>query len=87
MEEKTMNYAVVFVYSFDEDVAVYLFETFEKARDFLRESYEEELRIDQEENGWDAVGEINEDGSRAKITDRFHDHDNVTEMFIGNIYQ
>ena len=31
--EKTMSYAVIFTYSFDDEVAVYLFETEEEAKE------------------------------------------------------
>ena len=85
--EKIMNYAVIFNYSFDSDVAVYLFENEEKAKEFLKGSYEEELRIDTEENGWDSRGYINSDGTYAKIETLFSDHTDKTEMRIGNIYQ
>ena len=82
-----MNYAVIFTYSFDDDVTVYLFETEEKAKEFLSSSYKEELRIDQEENGWDTIGEISDGGWFARITTVFEGHEDVTEMRIGNIYR
>ena len=41
--EKAMSYAVIFTYSFDDEVAVYLFETDEKAKNFRISSYKEEL--------------------------------------------
>lgn len=85
-----MNYAVIFTYSFDDEVAVYLFSTEDEAKKFLRESYLEELRIDTEESGWDSVGEISSDGWYAKITTNFYSgcpHTDVTEFRIGNIYQ
>lgn len=88
--EKTMNYAVIFTYSFDDEVAVYLFETEEEAKNFLESSYKEELRIDIEENGWHSEGTISEDGWYAKIEIYFGDggsEPNVTEFRIGNIYQ
>ena len=77
------DYAVVFTYSFDTDVAVYLLE----AREFLFKSYKEELRIDTEENGWSSEGYIQEDGMYAKITNHFQDEDDdVTEFHIANVY-
>lgn len=82
-----MNYAVIFNYSFDGEVPVYLFADYESAKKMLKESYEEELRIDTEENGWDSIGYMSEDGDYASITTRFHDHEDLTEMRIGNIYQ
>jgi hypothetical protein len=85
---KNPNYAVIFTYSFDDDVAVYLFEDDKLAEEFLREAYEEELRIQVEENEWDAEGEIREDGWYAKITTHSDNHgDDVIEYRIGQIYQ
>lgn len=85
-----MNYAVIFTYSFDGDVAVYLFATEDEAQKFLRESYQEELRIYQEENGWNSVGEISEDGWYARIHVEFDDADHpldLTEFRIGTVYR
>ncbi len=82
-----MNYAMVITYSFDDEVAVYLFADEEAAKKMLRESYENEVRIDTEENGWDVDAVIRDDGWYAKITDRFHDHENVTEFRIGTVRQ
>lgn len=81
-----MDYALIISYSFDEDVVVYLFPTEEEAVSALRGSYEKELRIDTEENGWNSVGEISESGLYAKITIPFADHEDVTEFRVGNIY-
>lgn len=82
-----MNYAVVFTYSFDDEMVVYTFCSEEEAKAFLKSNYEEELRIDREENGWDSNGEISEDGWYAKITTAFPDCDDVTEIRIGSIYR
>lgn len=81
-----MNCAVIFTYSFDSEVAVYLFEREEDAVKFLFDSYSEELRIDLYENGWNSVGEISPDGLYAKITTSFPDGEDVTEMYVGTIY-
>ena len=88
--EKTMSYAVIFTYSFDDEVAVYLFETEEEAKNFLESSYKEELRIDTEENEWNSEGTISKDGWYAKIENYYGDKGRepaVTELRIGNIYQ
>lgn len=82
-----MNYAVIFTYSFDGECVVYLFQTEEESITFLRDSFNEEVRIDKEENCWDVVSEISEDGRYAKITNCFEDRDDITEMRVGNIYQ
>lgn len=79
-------YAVIFIYSFDWDVAVYLFEDLEEAKEFLKSSAEEEYRIDTEENGWTTELEFDNDNCYAKITNHFLDRDDITEMHIGNIY-
>ena len=78
-----MNYVVIFTYSFDDETAAYLFKTEEEAVKFLRDSYEEELRIDIEENEWDSVGKISDDGWSAEITTSFGD---TTWFKIGTIY-
>lgn len=80
-----MNYAVIFTYSFDRECPVYLFQTEDEAITFLRDSFNEEVRIDTEENEWNVDSEISEDGRYVKITDHFRDHDDVTEMRIGSI--
>ena len=80
----TVNYAVIFCYSFDDDVALYVFNTEEEAKKFLKESYEEELRIEVEENKFYAEGYFRDDGLYTTIT---VNHDDVTEMRIGKIYQ
>lgn len=82
-----MNYAVIFTYSFDWDVVVYLFEDFDEAKNFLKSSAKEEYRIDTEENEWDSELEFDNDECYAKITTHFFDRDDIIEMRIGNIYQ
>lgn len=82
-------YAVIFLYSFDDDVAIYPMKTEEDAKDFLLEAYNEEMRIDIEENGWDSVGELNEERTRATIRTYFDDgdcHYDITVMAVGQIY-
>ena len=78
-----MNYAVIFSYSFDCEVAVYLFKTEEEAVQFLRDNYETELRIDNEENEWNSIGTISDDGWSAEIITSFGDR---TCFQIGTIY-
>ena len=85
-----MSYAVIFTYSSNVNPAVYLFDTEAEAKLFLLESYREELRIYTEENGWNSVGEISDDGWYAKIQVDSDDGDpaiDLTELRIGNIYQ
>ena len=82
-----MNYAVIFTYSFDPEVPVYLFTDFDSAADFLRTSMMDELKIDVEEDGWNSVLEFSEDNGYAKITTYFNDHVDITEAYIGTVYQ
>lgn len=82
-----MDFAVIFTYSFDDDVAVYLFETFEAAQNYLLNSLYEEHRIDVEENGWDSYFETNEDKTYGRLITQFPDHDDIMEIRIGNIYR
>ena len=79
---------VVVRYSFDTDTPVWLFDSEEEALAFLKKDFENECRIDTEENGH-VIGEdmetcINEDEGYAKITHIIDgDHNDVTEWFIG----
>lgn len=81
------NYAVIFRYTFDSEVVVHLFAELDEAQKFLRDSFNEEVRIDKEENGWDTNAYIDDDGMSAAIFNRFPDRTDVTYMDIGNIYQ
>lgn len=60
-------YAVVFTYSFDQDCAVYLFQTEAEAKQFLQDNYIEELRVEREENGQRPSAKIADDGWYAEI--------------------
>ena len=80
------SYAVVFSYSFDEDVAVYLFDSADDAKKYLRESLLEEYRIDTEENGWDSSYFISESGLYGRIENRFKDQTDITEFQVGFVY-
>ena len=61
--------------------------TLDEAKKFLRDSFNEEVRIDKEENGWDTNAYIDDEGMIAAIFNRFNDRTDVTYMKIGNIYQ
>lgn len=60
-------YGVIFTYNFDHDSSISLFETLEEAQNYLVESYEEEKRIETEENGWDVECSITDDKTYASI--------------------
>ena len=60
-----------------------------EAKKMLREAYEEELRIDIEENGWNSEGFIDELGTYAEIKTYFDDSDmycDITKFRIGSVY-
>lgn len=78
------KYTVVFINSFDSEVPTYLFEDLESAKDFLKKACEEELRVQVEENEWEAAALFTDDGMSAKITNHFGD---VTEYRVGIIYE
>lgn len=85
MSKGKFEFAVVFTYSFSSDAEAYPFYTKDKAIEFLKTSFNEEVRID-EENGWDVEAVISNNGDYAKITRHFDDHDDITEYHLANIY-
>ena len=66
---QTHEYAVLFTYNFDEESEVTLFDDYDTAKQYLKESYEEELRIERDENEWEDELEyfIDDDGTYAEI--------------------
>lgn len=87
------TYPLVIHHSFDPDVAVYLFDSEEAAKAKLKELFEEEKRIELEENGniegEDVKFDTTDDWSWASITNITHDGfaDDVTEWCIGRIME
>lgn len=80
MNEK---YSVVVTYSFEETATVHPCKSFEKAKMLLKELYEEEVRIDEEEGNRNEC-HINEDGTEAIITNYRRSGDiDVTTWRIG----
>ena len=68
--ENLKEYAVIFTYNFDNDSQIFLFgDDYEGAKQFLEDSYKEELRIEIEENGWEDEMEydIDENKTYAQI--------------------
>ena len=61
-------YAVIFTYNFDDDCTVTLFNDADKAKAYLKKSFETERKIEEEENDWDIETEHNDDWTYAKIT-------------------
>lgn len=61
-------YAVIFTYSFDPDAQVFLFRSEEKAKNFLKESFEQEYRVELDENEWEVDAEHNDDWTHASVT-------------------
>ncbi len=82
-------------YSYDTDTPVWLFNTLQEAVDELKKQYEEEIRIETEENGnvldKDMEVEIDPDGTYAKIvmlrdiSKHYPAYSDVTEWFIGEV--
>lgn len=64
-------FAVVTSYSFDPDHAMHIFGSEEAAKNFMKRDYENELRIDMEENGWESEGMLDMDSGKATIKNTF----------------
>ncbi len=82
-------YIVVVSYSFDGERPLWIFDTEEEAIDCIRTQFEEEKRIEIEENeralGYDLRCVIDDDGYYAKIEVDFRNRVEVTEWTIGSI--
>lgn len=85
-----MSFSVVFAYAFDHELATYLFETEDKAKEFLKGSYEEELRLAQEQGNCHCSGFISKDGWYAKVQKEYDDEGefplDAVEIRIGRVY-
>lgn len=80
------DYAVVCSYSWDENTAVYLFDTEDEAVAFLRQTFKDETDSDTD-NGYHFDCEISQTGWYAKITNYRSTGDiDVTEYRVGHIY-
>lgn len=80
MLKPSMKYAVIYTYSFDSDSAVYLFDDYDDAADFLEESFERELETEIEECGADEVEfKYDNDRSYAAVIHHTPDGDDVCE--------
>ena len=82
------GFAVTIAYSFDAEVRTYLFTTFAKARQFMEDSFQNELRVDQDENGLRPEHEISfcdDISGCATITNRRPRGDDVTYWWLGEI--
>lgn len=75
-------YVVVTTYSFDPDTQAVGFPDEEQAKAYLKKTFENEARIDREENHWETHASIDNDGTYAKITNCFPDHEDTTEFFV-----
>lgn len=76
-------YAVVFTYSFEQDCFVYLFHTEQAAKDFLKENFDEEVRIEVEENERQPHFYLAEDGWYGEITD----NEDTIYYHIAKVYE
>ena len=83
---------LVVTYSFDDEVPVKLFESEEEAVNTLRREYENELRVQTEEDGKvlgeDIKARISDDGRYARIdtTSPYTDDWATMEWSIGTLY-
>ena len=60
--EYLKEYAVVFTYNFDQASEIYLFGSdYDGAVQFLKESFEKELKTETEENEWEDVESWHDD--------------------------
>lgn len=82
---KKKQYALVVSYSFDPSMPVYLFDDMASAVNALREDFENEKRIDMEENGWDTTATIEKDGAYAKLVNHFDNSDDTTEFTVTEV--
>lgn len=78
-----MKFAVITTNSFDSFVPVKTFRSLKEAKEYLKETYEKELQIDVEQNGYAVTSHFDEDS--AEIIQHFPDHNNITRFFIGDI--
>lgn len=83
------TYALVMHYSFDHETSIWLFNSPEKASTELKKQFEEEVRIETEENGH-VIGEdmeinTSEDWKWASITIYWDENKDVTEWSIGYV--
>ena len=76
-------------YSFDSEVPVFLFDTEEEALKELKQQFDEELRIQTEENGHvqgaNLETDISPDGRWASITIYYDNQKDVIEWSIGTV--
>lgn len=80
------SYAVIFSYSVDHDVAVYLFDTEEEAKEFLSDSV---LSMFLEEAGHQECGlsyDISEDGLFGTVKYHYLDGIDTVEVRVGRVY-
>ena len=86
---KKTKYALVTHYSFDSETPVWLFDTVEEAAEELKRQFEEEVRIETEENGHvideDMEIDVTDDWRWASITMYWDENKDVTEWSIGYV--
>ena len=89
LEDKMAKIPLVIHYNFDSEVPVYLFDTEEEALKELKSQFDEELRIQTEENehvqGEDLEVDVSPDGRWASITTYYDDQKDVVEWSIGTV--
>lgn len=88
MNNTNFNYAVVCTYPENNDTAVYLFKDIDKAKAFLKDNFDETIKV-YKQSGYDISEFVNGDGTYARITiypDDLDCDNETTEFRIGKIY-
>ena len=90
MENRNNMHPLVARRSFDNEAPVWLFETEQEARDELKRQFEEEIRIETEENGFvlgrNITAEIDPIHTYAKVViHHYADDDDIYEWLLGDI--
>lgn len=80
------SFAVSITYSWDNDAAVYLFDTEEEAADFLAGAYEAEFQSDRE-SGYDSDGFLDEDRRFARIIRPSVFENDITDLHLAHVYE
>ena len=70
------------IYSFDEDRPIHgPFPSEKECWDTMLKEAKNELRIDEEENGWDCNFVTVQECGRITLTNHFDDHNDVTDWY------
>lgn len=79
--------AVIVTFSYDPEVSVLVFDTWNEAWSFIKEDVRREHIIDIEENGFDSEYVIDDDEERAVLTTHGSFATYTTEWRIGTVFK